>query len=159
MTKLRPALTFEAAIAKVAGIIGWANVAKICGRSERTVRSWSEVEIPGSVSMDAALALDTAYAAAGADGAPFLSCYALRLQADTIAAQASSEELARKTVAAIKEGGEAHAALVAATRPGATDADRAIAEKEVVEAVDALTNTLATLRAGRRNDVSNGGPF
>jgi hypothetical protein len=159
MTKVRPALSFEAAIAKVAGHIGWVVVAQICNRSERTVRSWSEVEIPGAITMDAALALDAAYAAAGGDGAPFLRCYALRLQADTIAAQASTDELARKTVAAIKEGGEAHAALVAATRPGATAADRAIAEKEVVEAVDALTNTLATLRAGRRNDVSNGGPL
>ncbi len=158
MTKVRPPLSFESALAKVAGQIGWDTIARMFGKSERTVRAWSETEIPASVSMDKALALDAAFAAAGGDGAPFLSVYALRLQADTIAAQASSEELARKTVAAIKEGGEAHAALVAATRPGATPADRAIAEKEVVEAVDALTNTLATLRAGRRNDVHHGGP-
>lgn len=153
MTKIRAALTFEAALAKVAGVIGWSEVARICARKERAVRAWSEVEIPAGVTMDRALALDVAYTTAGGDGAPFLSVYALRLQADTIAAQACSEELARKTVAAIKEGGEAHAALVAASRPGATQADRAIAEKEVVEAVDALANTLAILRAGRRNDV------
>ncbi|WP_019833794.1 hypothetical protein [Sphingomonas sp. PR090111-T3T-6A] len=159
MTKPRPTLSFEAAIAKVAGHIGWRSVARICGRSQRTVRAWSEVEIPAAISMYAALALDTAYAKAGGDGAPFLSCYALRLQADNIAALASTEELARKTVIAIREGGEAHAALVAATRPGATEADRAIAEKEAVEAVDALTNTIATLRSGRRSDVSFGGPL
>jgi len=157
MTKLRPPLSFEAAIAKIAGVIGWDDVARHARRSERTVRAWSEIEIAAAVTMEAALALDAAYTAAGGDGAPLLACYALRLRADSVALAACTEELARKTVTVIKEGGEAHAALVAATRPGASTAERAIAEKEVVEAMDALTNTLAILRAGRRNDVNEGG--
>ena len=58
---------------------------------------------------------------------------------------ADAEALSRLTALAAKEGGEAIAALVAASRPGATTADLIIARRETEQAVGALTNTLPML--------------
>lgn len=154
MTKRRAPLTFELALTKIAGVIGWAKVAEIVGQAERTVRNWSDPDTSAGITLDAALKLDVAYAAAGGDGAPMHQCFTTRLKADTADACATVEALSRCAATAAKESGEANAALFAVTRPGATDADFAIAERELEESISASTNTLATLRAGRRGDVS-----
>lgn len=157
MTKRRAPLTFENALTRVAGLIGWDKAAAIVGQAERTVRNWSDDDTTAGIRLDAALKLDVAYATAGGDGAPFLQCYALRLEMEAAAACADSRELAKKTAAAAKEAGEAVAALIMASQPGAAPADRIIAKRETEEAITALTNTLPNLGAGPRDSVSSPG--
>ncbi|SFR79696.1 hypothetical protein [Sphingomonas jatrophae] len=147
MTKPLQPLTFENALARIASLIGWASCAQITGASERTVRSWSERDIPGRVRLDAALALDSAWIAAGGDGAPLLECYALRVEADSVAVRACTDALRRHAIDVIRANADAEAALVAATAPGATAADFIVAEREVEEAHSELAGVLPHLRA------------
>jgi hypothetical protein len=155
MTKLRPALSFENALTKVAGLIGWPAAAAIIGKSTRLVRRWSDPDATAKISLDRALRLDVAFRLAGGDGAPFLECYALRVEADTYGAP--TKALLDAAAIAVKESGEAFAATITAALPGATQADVAIAERELEQSIGAQTNTLAALRNGRRGDVSTSG--
>ncbi len=157
MTKQRPPLTFENALTTVASLLGWPEVARICGQSERCVRNWSDQDTSAGIKLDAALELDRAYEEAGGDGAPFLLCYSIRLEADLLAARPGRKALSEATALAAKEGGEAIAAAIAAARPGASMTDVALAERELEESISAQTNALAALRAGRRGNVSSPG--
>lgn len=158
MTKGRDPLTFELALTKVASKIGWEQCAEIVGQKDRTVRNWSDPDTSAKISLDAALRLDVAFRVAGGEGPPpMFECYAARLEADTATACADLSALNAKIAKAAKEGGEAIAAAIAAAQPGATDSVRARAELELEESRSAITDTLATLRAGRRGDVQSGG--
>lgn len=150
MTKVRPALSFENALAKIAGLIGWDGCAQICGKSERALRKWGDADVQSHMRIDHALKLDSAYRAAGGAGAPIFDCYTLRLEIETAQACACSDELARATARVAKESGEALAALAMAARPGATEADRAIARREVEEASGACLTALTKLGTGER---------
>jgi hypothetical protein len=149
MTKRRAPLTFELALTNVAGLIGWDRAAEIVGQSERTVRNWSDPDAAAGIRLDAALRLDVAYRVAGGDSAPLLSCYALRLNADTALAGADLAALNAKIARAAREHGEAISFSIAAAQPGASDSDLARAELELQESIDASTGTLAAIRAER----------
>src|SRR4051812_14366931 len=159
MTKLRAPVSFERALIRIADVLGWPKVAEIAGKDERTVRNWSDPDTTATVTLDVALRLDVAFRAAGGEGAPLFQVYALRLEADTRGACADSRRLAELTAKAAAEGGEAIAALVVAAQPGATLQQRARAEMEAEEAIQALTESLAQVRAGGRGagDVQSPG--
>jgi hypothetical protein len=55
MTKIRKPLTFENALTTVASHIGWKETARIVGRSENTVRNWSDNDIGTGIPLEAAL--------------------------------------------------------------------------------------------------------
>lgn len=154
MTKLRAPLTFENALTRVAGLIGWGDCATIVGKAERTVRYWSDTDASACITLDAALKLDIAFRAAGGEGAPMFQCYALRLDAEARASEASFEALLKSIARSAKEHGEALSAAIAASRPGAGLAAIAIAERELEETIDANTNMLANLRAVRGTGMS-----
>jgi DNA-binding transcriptional regulator YdaS (Cro superfamily) len=89
LTKIRQPLTFENALTKVAGHIGWARVAEITKKAENTVRNWSDQDTTASITLDAALLLDEEFHKTGGDGTPFLHTYAVRMEAFKIAASPS----------------------------------------------------------------------
>ena len=161
MTKRRAALTFEHALTQIAAEIGWDRVAELAGQAERTVRSWSDPDTGpaagGAISLDLALGLDVAYRAAGGAGAPMLQCLATRIELDTADACQDLALLNHKIAKAAREGGQAIAAAITAAQPGAPDSAIAIAEAEIEESIAAHTDTLVTLRAGRRVGVEKGG--
>lgn len=144
MTKLRAPLSFEQAVTRIAGLLGWETMAEITGRSTRAVRNWSDPDIESSPSIEHAFALDCAWRAAGGEGAPLADAYAAKLD---IAAQASqcATALPRLAAVAAKETGEALAAMIAAAQPGASIAAKAIARREGREAIAALTQAEAAL--------------
>jgi hypothetical protein len=159
MTKLRPPCSPELALTRIAGVIGWRRVAEIARHGERAVRKWSDPDCQPNaadkITLEIAHRLDLAYRAAGGEGAPMLQCYALRLETEM--AELPGAELAQSVAVTAKEAGDAIAAGILASRPGATVADLAVAEREIEEMVSAGTNTLATLRAGRKGGVSTPG--
>lgn len=159
MTKERAPLTIERAIVRIESLLGWARMAEIAGKEERTVRNWSDPDTGATIPLGVAIKLDVAYRAAGGDGAPLFQCYALRLEADTAEACADSRRLVELTALAAKEGGEAIAAFIVAAQPGATPQLKARAELEAEEAISALTATLTQFRAGGRElgDVQSPG--
>lgn len=150
MTKVRPPLTFENALTKVAGHIGWDRVAEITKKGESTVRNWSDHDTTTSITLECALLLDAEFHKAGGDGTPFLLCYATRLEASKIASSPELAALIASAASSAKESGEAVSALLHAATHKASLADIAIAERELEEAINAQTNALAAVRARRQ---------
>ena len=153
MTKSRPPLTFENALTKVAGQLGWEETARICQQAERTVRNWSEPDTTASITLEAALKLDVAFHAAGGEGTPFLLCYATRVDAESFAAVPGREALIASAARSAKENGEAVHATLHAAHPRAKPIDFAVAEREIEESINALHGQLAALRARRKASI------
>lgn len=148
MTKRRAPLTFDNALANIAGKIGWAEMAKVVDQSERTVRDWGDPDTGRGCPIAAALKLDLAYQAAGGIGAPMHETYSLMLEDAHAERFADKVALALRTSAVIREVGEAGEALVLAALPGSTDADLATALREVEEGISALRATVPFLKKG-----------
>lgn len=160
MTKLRPPVTAELALTKVAALIGWEDVSRIAGQAERTVRNWSDPDTTAAISVEAAIRLDIAHQAAGGDGFPFFTYIATRLDLEAEASFADSNTLVRAVATATRETGEANAAALDASLPGAEQADLIVAEREIEESIAAMTHTLATVRTMRtgRGAAPGGNP-
>jgi hypothetical protein len=139
MTKLRAPLTFAQALTRIAGLIEWAEVARIVGRKERAVRLWSEPDKACSCTLDQARDLDAAYRAAGGDGAPLLDAYAYQLEVQVNRAEACRRELAAEIEEVARETGDAVAHSIAILDPGATPAQHHRALSEVDQAHGALS--------------------
>ena len=144
MTKLRPPVSFEQAITRIAGALGWPEVARIVNRGERAVRDWSDPDSQAAPTIDQAFALDLAFVAAGGGETPFHAVYALRLDLEASASN-GIDRLRADVAAAAKEVGEAISALVLACDSNATPADRARAMQEGQEGLEALTRAMADL--------------
>lgn len=76
---------------------------------------------------------------------PLAQSFLFRLEAEAAAPGFCPDALQRATQSAAIEVGEAVAALVGATRLGATPADRALARREAEQAMTALSHTLPML--------------
>lgn len=144
MTKPRPPASFEQAITRIAGLIGWEEVARLTGRSDRAVRDWSDPDIESLPTIAQAFALDAAYRAAGGGEAPMHSTYALRLDIATTDTHCA-DAIRHATAAAAKESGEAITALIVASGPNASAAERARALLEGQEAVIAINTAMTKL--------------
>ena len=156
MTKLRAPLSFEDALVEVASVLGYQAMSEIAGVQPRTVRKWGDPEAPERCPVEAALEFDIAYQQAGGEGAPLYEAYGALIEATRAQRFSDEAAIARAAIKVIKEGGEAHAALVALSQPGATDADRRAAAKEVQEARAALDQTLPLLTKGIGPNGTNG---
>jgi hypothetical protein len=148
MTKVRAPTSFEDAITRIAGRIGWAEMAGITGKAERTVRNWSDPETGAVPSIDEACRLDAAYLAAGGGDPPIGTVYAMRLK-QAVRRAATTEELVAATGVAAVEGGQAIAALIAASQPDACEGTKAVALREVQEAVSALSAAARKVGGGQ----------
>lgn len=146
MTKARNPSTFADAVTRIAGRIGWSAMADAVGKTERAVRNWSDPDMDRHPSIQDALALDAAYLAAGGGEPPIMAVYQLQLDR-AVQAPADSAALARATGNVATEVGQAVAALVQVTLPGASQADRVVAERELTEAIDAMVSAKQQLGA------------
>lgn len=143
MTKRREPLTYQATLTEIAARIGWDRCAAICGvKSDRTVRYWSDPDCETEIRLIDAERLDRAFMEHGGDHAPFHRLHALRL--DIAGRDAPDHDLARVAGKAAKETGEAVAALIDASN-SADPRKRRRAREEVHEAIESLTDGLATL--------------
>lgn len=147
MTKVRPPLSVDAALARIAGQLpgGWDQMAALTARKVRTVRNWGDPDTPEQIPIDCAIALDLAFEESGGEGYPLYEAYTLKLEFAQAAYFADSHTLLRRTAALIKEGGEAHSALVRASLPDATEADRRAARRELAEAFEEIKHVLPLL--------------
>lgn len=149
MTKRRDPISFADALTRIAVELGgWDALATVVGRARSTVYNWANPDTPESCPIDLAPTLDLAFQEAGGDGAPLLDAYASQIEAARLDRFATQFGLTRQTAAIIKEGGEAHAALVRCTLPDAGPHEFAIAAREVQEAVRELTAILPDLARG-----------
>ncbi|MDE8654796.1 hypothetical protein [Novosphingobium album (ex Liu et al. 2023)] len=137
MTKHRPPLTFEAALARVVGQLpgDWAEAAQVCGRAASTVRNWGNPDLPEGVPVECALALDLAFQGAGGLGAPFYEAYTVQLELAATDRFAGPAALLQLLPEVLRENSEAEIALVAAARNGAGRHDLKATLREIDEAM------------------------
>ncbi|WP_375290887.1 hypothetical protein [Qipengyuania sp.] len=147
MTKLRPPLSIDQALARIAGQLeeGYESIAAITDRSVSMARAWGDPDRREKIPVDDAIALDLAYQEAGGVGAPLYEAYGAKLDVAAAARFSSKHQLLERTERLIKEGGEAHAALVRACQPGATAAEVATALRELGEAFEEYKPIFAIL--------------
>jgi len=143
MTKRREPLTYEATLTEVASVIGWDTCGAICGVSGRAVRLWSDHDCETEIRMIDAERLDRAFLERGGGYAPFHRLLALRL--DVAAHDVAGHSLSEIAMGAAKETGEAVAALIKASGQPDSAAARREAKREVQEAIETLTEGLATI--------------
>lgn len=149
MTKRRPPLSIDAALARIAGQLenGWDEVARVTGRSASMVRAWGDPDRREKIPVDDAIMLDLAYRAAGGDGAPLFECYAHQLQIEGGTWFADEVALGRLAAEIIRECGEAGSAIVLSSQPGAAPAQRRETLREVEQAIGVLTRARLMLGA------------
>lgn len=135
MTLERPAKTFDQATATIAGLIGWSTMCKITGRTNRTIRYWSQPNHKASPTLKQAALLDAAYRAAGGHDAPYTDALAYAVDVEYSSEIACYRALAADTAQFVREAGELGAALIDAVQPGASPRmyNRALVEAQQVE--------------------------
>ncbi|WP_156361190.1 hypothetical protein [Sphingomonas sp. Leaf257] len=146
MTLPREPVSFAAALATIEKRVGSDVVRRIASRAQRTIDDWRHPETPRTPPIETALALDCAWRAAGGAGAPMLETYRRLFEVSApIVIDIDDGQLPGLTVVAIKETAEAHAALLIALQPQATEHHRREAVREVSEAIAALEAPLPHL--------------
>ena len=131
MTKRRAPLTFDAALARIAGQLpeGWDEMGRTTGTTASYLRACGDPDRREKLAIADAIALDLAFAAAGGEGHPLYDAYGAQLELAEATHFAGRFSLLRRAATLIKEGGEAHAAIARLCLPDATDADRRAAQR------------------------------
>lgn len=159
MTRPRPALSIDAAIARVMAQLGsWAEVARVTGYAHpRQCEKWGAFDIAEEgdieardIPMRAAVKLDIAFQAAGGTGAPILEAYADLVKIAAAEAFGDKQRLLEATMAFMHENGEAELALIEATKPDAGEAELAHARKHLVDVREDVDEILAGISARQR---------
>ena len=153
MTKHRPPISIDAALARIAGQLpgSWAQMAELTGYVERTVRRWGDVEAASDevaardIPMRAAVKLDVAYQVAGGIGKPIYEAYGDLVGAADIEAFGCKQDLLRETLVFTKENHDAETALFEATMPDAGALELEKARGEVLEVRQWADRLLAKL--------------
>lgn len=148
MTKTRTPLSIEQALQRIAVQLpgGVEAMAAVSHRQPGTVRAWMDPDRPEQIPFPAAIDLDLAFREHGGEGSPLYEAYSAALDLASGTRFADAHHLLDRLHAVIKEGGEAHAAIVAAARPGATAHDRQNAFREAAEAYEELRDILPLLQ-------------
>lgn len=148
MTKERVPLTYEEALYRTFGRLGGCKgAAEAIGVPERTLYDWSQPDNDRGVPIQFAEKLDLAYVAAGGEGRPFLDLMTVRQKLATESEFGGQLAVAERTASFVKEAGDAGAALLRASLPSASRADRLAAKKESLEAIAAANHALSAVEA------------
>ncbi|MBB6191169.1 hypothetical protein FHS51_001391 [Sphingobium wenxiniae] len=150
MTKRRPPLSLDAALARIAGQIpgGWKTMAELVGYEESYVRAWGDETRDGKINLPAAITLDIAYQAAGGTGAPIYTAYGDLIGAAQADHFGDKQELQRATIDFMRENSEAETALLEAAQPAAGPLEEAKAQRELLDVRNKADELL--LRMGRK---------
>ncbi|WP_338445929.1 hypothetical protein V5F89_12340 [Pelagerythrobacter marensis] len=153
MTKRRAPLSIDEALVRIAAQIsgGYSAMAELVELSSSHVRAWGDPDRREEIPVKHAITLDLAFQEHGGAGAPIFETYAARLELAEVRKFADRIELLAHTAEVIREGGEAHSALVRACKPCAGPAEHRDALAEASEARDVLTRAIAALEAASSN--------
>lgn len=149
MTKERLPTSVEQALAKIAGHLpgDYERMGEICGRSAQTVRAWGDPDKQDDIPIGCAIKLDLAFQEDGGHGSPLYEAFGAKLDLAEAARFHDAHRLHEYGCEVIKEGGEAHAAIMKSARPGASFTEKKIAHKEALEAFEKLRDVLPLLEA------------
>ncbi|QIG80083.1 hypothetical protein [Stakelama tenebrarum] len=149
MTKLRPPLSFEAAIQRVVALLprGYETAGAALGRSARFVGQLGDPDRREQIKLRDALKLDQLYRRFGGRGAPLLESYQLQLGVADLESRIDEPNVPASAIELVREGSEAVSASIAFTVPGATERTRTDAIRETEELAQACQRALAQLRS------------
>lgn len=151
MTKRRQPATFEDALVQIAALVpgGFDTMGVTLDLSAGMVRAWSDPERREKLPADAIVSLDLLYAEHGGEGSPLFESLDLQLDVARAGRFAHERELAVGAMKMSTESGDAIAAVIKASLPGATDDDRRQARKEVAELNSEVARVFAQLTPGQ----------
>ncbi|MBG6116229.1 hypothetical protein IWY39_000033 [Sphingobium sp. JAI105] len=152
MTKDRRPLTPYRALSRIADLLGWDGCAEVIGKSEWSVRKFSDPDAGRSISLHDAIRLDIAFRNAGGSGAPLFECYASRLDLLFGTEDGHLACLLDVSGKAAKEAGEAVAAALNAAANTCDPSARLKAITEIEEGIAAFQTVRATLGRGGFDD-------
>lgn len=149
MTKPRAPLSIDAALARIAGQVPgeWRAMADHVGYAERTVRKWGDAEDEAEINLKAAIALDALFQQNGGEGRPIYEAYGLLVGACAAERFVDQFDLLRCAIDVAKETGDAEAALMRLALPDAGAADRLVAQRELMQALDSIRAALLKVTA------------
>lgn len=150
--KPRDPHTWPDAVTRILGHLQADGAARAVNKSEALVRDWADPARNQKPSLDQALALSVAYAAAGGEGAPFVEAFEHQIGARLDARDPCARALTTEVADAAREFGEALASALQCTIPGSSplDAHRALADtREAEVAVARLIQRLSAILAAR----------
>ena len=146
MTKVRNPVTIENTLYAVLGRISIERASEVTGRAESYLRALSDPDKRERLTIEDAIALDLEHRARGGDGFPLYETYGRIM--DSVAAErfADAAAIGRIAVIVAKEAGEATAALIEASLPGAGPDKLETALRELEQSDDAGHAAIALLR-------------
>lgn len=135
MTLPRTPDTSAHAVLRIAGTIGYDNAAHIVGRKAACIRDWTNEATPSCPSFAQAIALDSAYIAAGGETAPLRDAYQAQLDVIVAERTACTRALSAEMATVAREYGDLFAAGLAVCQPGHSpnDVQRALLEADQAE--------------------------
>lgn len=146
MTKERDPLSIEQALRATIDAISMARAVEVTGRTPGYLRELSDPDKRGDLTCRDAVLLDAEHEAQ-LGTRPITDMLRCQLDARRPDLITGNTALIEATIEMVRESGDAHAALIAATAPGATPATRRHAVREVIQAVNAKRRALPILRS------------
>lgn len=146
MVKERDPLSIEQALRDTIDAISMARAVEITGRTSGYLREMSDPDKRGDLTCRDAILLDAEHEAQ-LGTRPITDMMRSLLDARRPDLITGTAALLEVTIEMVRESGDAHAALIAATAPGATPATRRHAVREVLQALAAKRRALPILRS------------
>lgn len=149
MTTACEPLSIEQTLRDVVEALSLERAVAVTGRSSHYLRALSHPEKREQLSCRDAVLLDTEHERLFGNR-PLIDTMRMQVDARQSSGANGHAALAGATIEAVRESGEAHAALIAALSPDATDATRDTAMREVIQAVNAKRRIIPMLRVMMR---------
>lgn len=146
MTKVRPPVTIENTLYRVLGELGIENAAAATGRKDHYLRAVSDPDKVDQLTVVDLIKLDVAYRASGQPSLPLFETVGRILEAELAGRFADEAATGKLTADFAKEAGDATAAMILASQPGATCRELEAALREAEEADHAADAAVAHLR-------------
>lgn len=146
MTKVRDPLSIEQALRDVIDAITMPRAAEVTGRTPGYLRELSDPDKRGDLTCRDAVLLDAEHELL-LGNRPITDTLKLKLDARRADLEIGQMMLFEATLDVVREDGDAHVALIAATAPGATPAMRSTALREVLQSLNAKRRIIPMLRA------------
>ncbi len=139
MTKLREPVTVENTLNLLLGTITVERAVEVTGRQPGYVRNLSNPDTRERLALEDAIKLDLEWRAQGNEGYPLLETYERILASEADDRFADASAIGRLACLVAKESGDATAALIAASLPGAgpNDWKKALCELEEADQANA----------------------
>lgn len=146
MTTACEPLSIEQTLRDVVEAISIARAAEITGRTPHYLRALSHAHKREQLTCRDVVLLDTEHDRMFGTR-PLIDMLRMQVDARQSSVANAKAALAGATIEAVRESGEAAAALIAALAPDATDATRDAAMREVIQALNAKRRIIPILRA------------